>query len=73
LAEYNFEVVHVKGGSNMVADVLLRMPEGGEETFKTAAAVLTVSSDPKISEIIRNGYKTDSFCLKILENLDQSN
>jgi hypothetical protein len=70
LAEYDFEVVYVKGGENTVADALSRMPEGGEETPKTAAAVLTVSSDPKISETVRNGYKTDSFCRKILENLE---
>jgi hypothetical protein len=71
LAEYDFEVVYVKGGDNTVADALSRMPEeGGEETPKTAAAVLTVSSDPKISEAIRSGYKTDAFCLKILENIE---
>ena len=70
LAEYDFKVVYVKGGENTVADALSRMPEEGEETFKTVAAVLTVSSDPKISETIRSGYKDDPFCQKILANLD---
>ena len=70
LAEYDFDIVYVKGDENTVADALSRMPEEGEGTAKTVAAVLTVSSDPKISEDIRLGYKTDPFCQKILENLD---
>ena len=69
LAEYDFEVVYVKGEENTVADALSRMPEEGEGTFKTFAAVLNVSADPKISEAIRKGYKDDPFCQKILENL----
>jgi hypothetical protein len=59
LAEYDFDIKYLKGGENMVADALSRMPDG-EETFKTVAAVLTMSADPKISESIRSGYKTDS-------------
>ena len=69
LAEYNFEIVYVKGGDNTVADALSRMPEGGEGTFQTTAAVLNVSTDPKISENIKVGYKSDSFCQRILDNL----
>ena len=70
LAEYDFKVVYVKGDENTVADALSRMPEEGEETSKTVAAVLTVSSDPKISETIRSGYKNDPFCQRIMANLD---
>jgi hypothetical protein len=74
LAEYDFEIVYVRGEENTVADALSRMPEvmpeGGEESLGTIAAVMTVSTDPKISEAIRIGYKSDSFCQKVLGNLD---
>ena len=60
LTEYNFKVVYVKGGNNTVADVLSRMLEEGEGTFRTTAAVLNVSADPKISEDIRVGYSSDT-------------
>jgi hypothetical protein len=70
LAEYDFKIEYVKGEENTVADALSRMPEGGEETVKPVATVLTVSTDPKISEAIRVGYQTDPFCQKILGNLE---
>ena len=59
-----------KGGENMVADALLRMPEGGEGLLKTITAVLNVSTDPKLSEDIKTSYKSDAFCQKVLRNLD---
>ena len=70
LAEYDFKIVYVKGGENTVADALLRMPEGGEGLLKTITAVLNVSTDPKLSEDIKTGYKSDTFCQKVLRNLD---
>lgn len=70
LSEYDFEIVYMKGGDNMVADVLLHMPDDGGERVKVVAAVLTVSADPKISADIRVRYKSDSFCQKVLSNLD---
>ena len=70
LAEYDFKIVYVKGGDNTVADALSRMPEEGEGTFGTTAAVLNVSADPKISEDIRVGYSSDAFCQRILNNLE---
>ena len=71
LAEFDFDIAYVKGGKNTVADALSRMPEGegGEGTLKTVAAVLTVSTDPTLSESIRVGYKSDTFCRRILDNL----
>ena len=62
LAEYDFEIAYVKGSDNTVADLLLRMPEEGEGTFGTTAAVLNISMDPKMSEDIRVGYESDAFC-----------
>jgi hypothetical protein len=34
------------------------------------AVVMTVFTDPKISEAIKVRYKSDSFCQKVLGNLD---
>ena len=73
LAEYDFEVVYVKGKENMVADALSRIPEDGEGSPKTITTVLTVSVDPKLSRNIRNGYSSDVFCQKVLNNLDSPN
>ena len=74
LAEYDFEIVYVKGEENTVADALSRMPEElpARETGLLGAvgAVMTVSADPKLSGDIRSGYKSDSFCQKVLANLD---
>jgi hypothetical protein len=73
LAEYDFTIVYVKGGDNTVADALSRMPdeegEGGEGSKTVAATVLTISIDPKQSKQIKEGYKTDPFCQRVLENL----
>ena len=68
LAEYDFEIHYVRGEDNTVADVLSRMPEEGEGDFQVTAAVLMVTTDPKISEDIRTGYTSDPFCQKILNN-----
>lgn len=54
----------------MVADVLLHMPDDGGERVEVVTAVLMVSADPKISADIRVRYKSDSFCQKVLSNLD---
>ena len=70
LSEYDFEIVYVKGGDNMVADALSRMPDEGDGRIGTVVAVMTVLTDPKISADIRVGYSSDSFCQKILGNLD---
>jgi len=75
LAEYDFEIVYVKGEENTVADALSHLPEeegsvGVEGLLGTMAAVLTVSTDTKLSEAIRVGYESDSFCQKVLRNLD---
>ena len=73
LADYDFLIEYIKGGRNTVADALSRMPEeGGEgpvDEPETVAAVLRVSTDPKISADIRCGYQTDAFCQKILRNM----
>ena len=71
LAEYDFKIVYVKGEENTVADALSRMPEVEEGgSLGAVAAVLTVSTDPKLSEAIREGYKSDAFCQRVLRNLD---
>ena len=61
-----------EGNENTVADALSHMPEEGEgeEGSKIIAAVLKISMDPKISEDIRVGYKSDAFCQRILKNLE---
>ena len=68
LAEYDFNIRYVRGEDNTVADALSRMPEEGEGEFQVTAAVLTVTTDPKISEDIRTGYTSDPFCQRILNN-----
>ena len=73
LADYDFSIKYVKGGRNMVADALSRLPvEGGEgpvDKPEAVASVLQVFTDPKISEDIRHRYQTDAFCQKILQNM----
>ena len=68
LAEYDFAIEYVKGGDNTVADALSRMPEVGEGGSEVVATILAVSTDPKLSEAIRIGYKSDHFCQRILKN-----
>jgi len=75
LVEYDFKIVYVKGEENMVADALSRLLEeeesvGVEGLLGTMAVVLTVSMDTKLSEAIRVRYESDSFCQKVLRNLD---
>jgi len=52
-----------------VADALSCMPERGGEGSKVIATVLKISTDPKISDAIRVGYKSDAFCQCILKNI----
>ena len=65
LAEYDFEIRYVKGEENTVADALSRMPD---DDLGLTAAVLTVSTDSKLSGDIKSGYETDAFCQRILRN-----
>ena len=69
LAEYDFTIEYVKGEENTVADALSRMPEGEGEGSKVIATVLKISTDPKISDAIRVGYKSDAFCQRIVKNV----
>lgn len=68
LAEYDFDIRYVRGEDNTVADALSRMPVEGEGESQVTAAVLEVTTDPKISEEIRVGYTSDAFCQKLLKN-----
>ena len=70
LAEYDFTIEYVKGEENTVADALSRMPEEGGEGSEVVATILKISTDPKISEAIRVGYKSDAFCQRILKNIE---
>ena len=70
LAEYDFTIEYVKGEENTVADALSRMPEEGGGGSEVIATILEISTDPKISEAIRVGYKSDAFCQRILKNIE---
>ena len=59
----------MKGEENTVADALSHMPEGEGEGSEAIATVLKISMDPKISDAIRVGYKSDAFCQCILKNI----
>ena len=61
--------MYVRGHENTVADMLSCLPDGGEGSSGGIASVLAVSTDPKISEDIRGGYRSDPFCQRILDNL----
>ena len=69
LAEYDFTIEYVKGEENTVADALSRIPEGEGEGSEVIATVLKISTDPKISDAVRVGYKSDAFCQRILKNI----
>ena len=50
-----------------MADVLSCMLEG-EGRPEAVAAILRISMDPKISDNLRVGYRSDKFCQQILKN-----
>jgi hypothetical protein len=69
LSEYDFNIEYIKGEENTVADALSRMPDEQEEP-EVMAAVLSVTTDAKIGEEIKSGYNTDTFCQKLLKNIE---
>ena len=80
MSQYEMNIVYICGDDNCVADGLLRIPEGAfpdEQTTKAMppalylawklhiGAVLSISTD---QSVLKNGYETDEFCLRLAQN-----
>ena len=83
MSQYEMNIVYIRRDDNCVADTLSRIPEGAfpdEQTTKTTppalylawklhiGMVLSVSTDQSVLKMIKNGYETDEFCLRLAQN-----
>jgi hypothetical protein len=69
LADFKYEITYRPGKENIVADALSRRKDHSEAT-KTAEATLSISSnsdDDTLMNMIRDGYKRDRICRRILK------
>ena len=79
MSQYDMSIVYIAGEDNTVADSLSCVhpntfpDEFAEEDeaqmfwFKPLAnAMLSITIDASILETIKSGYKSDSFCLKVM-------
>ena len=65
-----FDIKYIKGEENTVVDALSHMPDVVNEDVGLVAATMAVSVDNQLSNDIWAGYKTDTFCQRILKNQD---
>lgn len=56
-AQFNFDIVYIKGRENLVVDVLLRLQVDRTSLF--VALVMSVSADSALLEKIKWEYDTD--------------
>ncbi|SCZ91582.1 BZ3500_MvSof-1268-A1-R1_Chr1-2g01504 [Microbotryum saponariae] len=70
LADYNFEIVYVRGPENTVADALSRysFPEINDSANVLAEARL----DPAFLRALRKGYRKDSQCRQAIRNINST-
>lgn len=72
LAQYNFDIIYIKGEDNTVADALSRLPY--EDTFDTTdpsvlvASTFSIKSDPSFLAEIIEGYTVDPWCVDLQGN-----
>lgn len=74
LSQYEFEIQYIPGDTNTVADALSRrahadLPESDLINSSTIiATTLAISTDEEFVKLIKNGYKDDTFCAKLLQD-----
>lgn len=67
MAQYNFEIVYLKGEENTIVDALPRVDH--ENKCTTIALVFTVTADTDLLEKIKTGYQNDEWCRKLSDNM----
>ncbi len=67
LAQYDFQIIYVRGEDNTIADALSRI----EPTMmdNVVVPVFTVTTDAGLVEQIKAGYQKDEWCRKLKENI----
>ena len=83
MSQYEMNIVYIHGEDNCVADTLSRVPEGAfpDEPAATSAlpvlhdawrhhigAVLSIMTNRSVLESIKDGYKSDDFCIRLAQN-----
>ena len=71
LSQYKYTITYINRNRNTVVDTLLRLPDSVDNNTPviTATAVFSIQSDPKLITRIKNSYRTDPWCIGILEDL----
>jgi Integrase zinc binding domain/RNase H-like domain found in reverse transcriptase len=69
LSHYDHRIVYIKGEDNTVADALSRLPDTIDNLPPTpVASMLHVETDLLLLQSILEGYKSDPFCIKLMNN-----
>lgn len=63
LAQYEFEIIYMKGEDNTVADALSRVESPAE--CSAIAPIFSVMANNKLLDEIRAGYEKDEWCQKL--------
>jgi hypothetical protein len=76
MSQYDMNIVYIQGEDNTVADALSRVPDGAypgetvELPVRTEThgvhAILSITTDPAVLQMIQNGYDKDEFCQKLI-------
>jgi hypothetical protein len=71
LSQYIYSITYINSHKNTVADALSRLLDSvdQEDPVIVASAIFSIQSDPKIITRIKSGYRTDPWCMGILDNL----
>lgn len=85
LADFDYDVKYIQGEENTAADALSRMPDDAPSTVLAACALahtrsppsplmaagmLNITADAEFLSQIKNGYKTDEFCLQLRKDIN---
>lgn len=71
LSHYNHQIIYIKGEDNTIADALSRLPDTVDDIPITPVASMhCVETDPLLLQSILAGYKSDPFCVKLVNNTD---
>ena len=83
MSQYKMSIVYICGEDNCVADALSQVPEGAfpDEHAVTSAppilhdtwrhhigAILSIMTNQLVLGSIKEGYKSDDFCIRLAQN-----
>ncbi|SGY45133.1 BQ5605_C001g00250 [Microbotryum silenes-dioicae] len=77
LADYDFEIVYVRGPENTVADALSRYsfpeePTAGRHASDDVNVLAEATLDPAFLRKLRDGYRKDPQCQQAIKNIDST-